>query len=446
MIMKLDIVLLTLMSLAYLVAYLDRNNIGNARLMNFEKDLKLSSQQFYNATMVYYAGYLTVVFPANLLLRKVGPKYLLGSAVILFGLFVCCICSARGYADLVGLRYGIGCAEAMLQTTPLYMVAWYGRNELGKRVGIFYSVATLSGVFSSFIAYGIQKDLTIPGKRPAWQWLFLVEGVLALAVGLIMILLLPSFPDRVKSSWLFSKQEIDWAIKRNAGFQVKLSLLDPNTYLMGFVNIASATMLASIGVFMPTIVKSFGFSPVRAQLFTAIPYACGFVSMIGIGILSDRYQNKGFFILGSFTSCVLGLVILLSTTTMQAGMAGVCFLVLGAYPAVILVIAWIQISFCGSTKRAVSWGVAMVFGQGFSLLGTQIYTTPPRFVKGHATLLGLVVWAMLSTVASMWIMAARNRGKERALRECAERGEQHPDSGKSLEETCDSHVNFRYTL
>ena len=84
--------------------------------------------------------------------------------------------------------------------------------------------------------------------------------------------------------------------------------------------------------------------------------------MIVIGILSDRYRNKGFFVLGSLNSCVLGLVILLTTASKQAGLVGASFLVMGAYPVAVLQIAWTQISFCGYTKRAISWGVAMIFG------------------------------------------------------------------------------------
>lgn len=288
-----------------------------------------------------------------------------------------------------------------------------------------------------------------------------------------IVLVLPPFPDHIKKSWLFSQREIDFAVEQNkgeklctyvystatkclselnevgAGFnssQIRKSLVDPNTYFLAFLSAANTTILASIGVFLPTIVKSFGYTAIHAQLFTIIPYGCAFVSMITIGIISDQYRNKGIFILGCLTVTLVGLIILLTTSTKEAGMAGVSLLVLGIYPAAILQMTWIQITFCGSTKRAVSWGMAMVFGQGFSLLGTQIYTTPPRFIKGHATLLGLVVWGMLSTVAAQLTMLHRNRQREKLLKEYAERGEVHPDVGKSLEETCDSHINFRYTL
>ena len=222
--------------------------------------------------------------------------------------------------------------------------------------------------------------------------------------------------------------------------------MDPKTYYLAFLAATNSTILASTGAFLPTIVKSFGFSSLNTQLFTVIPYACAFVTMIGVGILSDKVRNKGFFILGSLSFCLVGLIILLTTITKAAGMFGACFLVLGGYTSAVLQIAWIQVTFCGHTKRAVSWGVATIFGQGFSLLGSQIYTNPPRFVKGHATLLGLVVWAMIMTVAAEITMKHANQARERVHNGFVERGQTNPDADKSLEETCDDHVNYRYVL
>ena len=76
-----------------------------------------------------------MVFPANLLIRRLGPNIQIGGAVALFGLFMCCMCAARGFGDVVGLRFGIGAAEALLQSSPLFLSLWYSRNELGKRIG-----------------------------------------------------------------------------------------------------------------------------------------------------------------------------------------------------------------------------------------------------------------------------------------------------------------------
>ncbi|KAK5191962.1 hypothetical protein LTR92_007909 [Exophiala xenobiotica] len=382
--------------------------------------------------------------------------YMLSFAVLVFGVFVCCMCSARGYGDILGLRFGVGAAEALLQATPLYLVLWYGRNELGKRIALFYSATVIAGVFAGLIAYAVQKDLEGAAKRPSWQWLFIIEGSIAIGIGLLMAACLPGFPDRIKKSWMFNNEEIELAISRSeglndkgAGFQpkqVRNSLLDPKTWYLAVLSGVNSTLLASTGAFLPTIIKEFGYSSVQAQLFTVIPYACAFVSMVTIGYLSDHFRNKSSFILGCLSLCATGLIILMATTGKQVGVFAACLLVMGAYPAAVLQMAWIQINFCGNTKRAMSWAVAMIFGQGLSMVGAQIYTTPPRFFKGHGILLAFVVVAMCSTVAARLTMARANKRRDEELREYEQRGEAHPDQAKSYEETCDYHVAFKYTI
>lgn len=122
--------------------------------MGLQKDLKMSDKQFYNVVMIFCkskarelvslnpsltvfedSGYLACIFMGNLSIRKLGPRIVLGFAVTTFGVFVCCMSKARSYGDLIGLRFGIGAAEALLQSAPLYLSIWYGRDELGKRIG-----------------------------------------------------------------------------------------------------------------------------------------------------------------------------------------------------------------------------------------------------------------------------------------------------------------------
>ncbi|KAK5267505.1 hypothetical protein LTR99_006694 [Exophiala xenobiotica] len=372
---KLDMILLPLLALAYLLAYMDRNNVGYARLMGLQEDLDLSSGEFYNVVMMF---------------------------------------------------------------------------------SLFYSATVIAGVFAGLIAYAVQKDLEGAAKRPSWQWLFIIEGSIAIGIGLLMAACLPGFPDRIKKSWMFNNEEIELAISRSeglndkgAGFQpkqVRNSLLDPKTWYLAVLSGVNSTLLASTGAFLPTIIKEFGYSSVQAQLFTVIPYACAFVSMVTIGYLSDHFRNKSSFILGCLSLCATGLIILMATTGKQVGVFAACLLVMGAYPAAVLQMAWIQINFCGNTKRAMSWAVAMIFGQGLSMVGAQIYTTPPRFFKGHGILLAFVVVAMCSTVAARLTMARANKRRDEELREYEQRGEAHPDQAKSYEETCDYHVAFKYTI
>jgi MFS family permease len=221
-------------------------------------------------------------------------------------------------------------------------------------------------------------------------------------------------------------------------------LLDPKTWLFAIIAGTNSTILAASGAFLPTIIKELGYTNLQAQLLTVIPYAVAFVAMLIVGFLSDRYRNKSYFLLGSSLVILVGLVILISTTSQKAGMVGATLFVGGAYPAAILQLAWVVITFAGFTKRAMSWGVSMVFGQGFSILATQIYTNPPRFIKGHGILIGFTVASILSTLSLQVIMSRANQMRDAELQQYRDRDEVHPDERKTLEETCDDHINFRY--
>lgn len=84
-------------------------------------------------------------------------------------------------------------------------------------LAIFYSAATLSGIFSGLIAYGVQKDLSKPDQRPSWQWLYIIEGVIAIALGLCIMGILPGFPDEMEKCWFLTKDEVQFAIRRSRG-------------------------------------------------------------------------------------------------------------------------------------------------------------------------------------------------------------------------------------
>lgn len=321
---------------------------------------------------------------------------------------------------------------------------------------IFYSASTLSGVFAGLIAYGVQKDLEDVGGRRSWRWLFLIEGVVAIGIGLLNATILPTFPAHMKNSKIFRPEEIQTALKRSSRhnverpkFQTKqilLSLRDPKSWFMALLSGCNSTILASTGAFLPTIVNEFGYSKVQAQLFTVIPYACAFFSMIIVGYLSDRYRSKSWFILAALACCFIGLIILISTTGRGTGMFGACLLLTGAYPSAVMQIAWTQITFCGETKRATSWGLAMVFGQSLSMAGSQIYSDGPRFFQGHGVLLGLVTVGIVSTTALRFLMTRANKQRELELHEYEQRGAVHPDLAKDFEETCDNHIKFRYIV
>lgn len=177
---------------------------------------------------------------------------------------------SKNTQTVLGLRFLVGCSESLIQSAVIFLSIWYRRDELCTRIALFYSAATLSGCFSGLITYGVQKNLGGTSGRHSWQWLFIIEGSLALGVGLVIWVLMPKSPEKIKKHWLFGKEEIDYAVHRSQASneihtkldlkQVQAVLLDPKTYFFAFLGATNSTILASVGAFLPSIIKEFGYS------------------------------------------------------------------------------------------------------------------------------------------------------------------------------------------
>jgi hypothetical protein len=179
-----------------------------------------------------------------------------------------------------------------------------------------------------------------------------------------------------------------------------------------------------------------------------IPYACAFVSVISAGVLSDRFNSKAPFLVFFYGITCVGYIILLTTTSPVAGITATVFVTAGCYVPVLLLPIWGIINTGGFTKRGATWAFCELFGQTWAIMGTRIYDSPPRFIKGHSVVLGLNLLALVNVILVFWWMRRQNRIKDRVLQEYADRGEVHPHVAQqlTLEDVYDQHVSFRYVL
>ncbi|PYH94485.1 retrograde regulation protein 2 [Aspergillus ellipticus CBS 707.79] len=464
LLLKADLVILPLASLGYLVAYLDRNNLGNAKVMGLITDLHLSANQYYNCLTMLYVGYMIVMLPANLALRKLKANRAIGTAIVFFGIIMCCLSTARTYSVVMALRFLMGTGQAFIQGLTMYTSLWYRRDELGTRSAIYYSLATLSGALGGLIAYGVEVNPHLSYERSgrySWAWLFLIEGVIAVGVGLLVIIFLPHTPDDLidkPKHWLFTHEDIKLGVERQASYntaeakfapiQLRNAFLELKTWLFATIQGANVLGLAVAGNFLPSLIQDFGFSALQTQLFTVVPYACAFACCITLGILSDKVNRKAPVIFFTSALAVIGYIMLLSTASKPVGITAACLITMSCYTNVVLTPVWLVINTLGYTKRSTVWAFSEVWAMCFSIMATRIYTDPPRYIKGHSVVLALNVLALVDVVLLAVWMHAKNRAKERVLRECEVRGEVHPHirDRVSFEDVQDGHVAFRYIL
>jgi MFS family permease len=175
---KLDYTILPVMTVFYFLSFLDRANIGNARVAGLQKDLHLTDRQYQICVTVLYVPYIVAELPANLLLRRIGPRIMMPTLLTLWGIVVTLQGLVTSYAGLATVRAFLGLVEGpMFPGIVLYLSGFYTREELSLRVALFFSSASLSGAFSGLLAAAIQNMHGIGGKA-GWAWIFILVRVL----------------------------------------------------------------------------------------------------------------------------------------------------------------------------------------------------------------------------------------------------------------------------
>lgn len=170
---KLDLSTIPILAMFYFLSFLDRANLGNARLAGLQTNLHLSDHDYSMALTVTYIPYILSELPANLLLKKLGPNLFLPGIVTIWGLITTMQGFVNSYSGLVAARFFLGLVEGgMFPAIVLYLSFFYTRRELQLRIALFFSAASLSGAFSGLLAYGIIR-LDGKGNRPGWAWIFI---------------------------------------------------------------------------------------------------------------------------------------------------------------------------------------------------------------------------------------------------------------------------------
>ncbi|KAI8868684.1 MFS general substrate transporter, partial [Ramicandelaber brevisporus] len=317
--------ILPLLFLAYMCSYIDKQNIGNSRVYDLEKDLNMTSDQFGWVVSSFHIGLIIFMLPTTLLFRRtMRPSIWLASYILTWGVFATCMSFAQSFGALLALRLLLGCAEsAYMPSMMFYLTKWYKRKELARVFAVFYSAHPIGGVINGFVAYGvgfIGKGTDGKGWSP-WRWLFLVEGLPSIILGIVFMLLLPNYPANAKgitsSERQFAIQRIEDDLKQQQQQQHQSASNEEGDLFTSSFNIGLAicyfchgTVTTSIRAFMPTIIRSMGFSRLDTQLLTIPSSMLSFVLIYVMAFLSDRYGKRArFVILASSLSFVAVLVL-----------------------------------------------------------------------------------------------------------------------------------------
>ncbi|KAG5791445.1 hypothetical protein H9Q69_009522 [Fusarium xylarioides] len=421
---KLDRTILPWIMLLYLLSYIDRSNMGNARNIGLEEDIGLSSVQYQISSASFYIG--TVIFDTigALMLKVVKPSMWLGICAVGWGAVSTLQAACVNPGGLIAVRFFLGVFEASFAPgCALYLSFWYLKSELSLRIAAYAGMSALSGVISGLVAYGIglANDMAVT----PWQGLFLVEGLPTIAVGVATFWMLPGRPESGKSFW-FTDEEHQIILSRRNRFtknpdegiskaQVKAAFLDYRLYLFCVMYSGLSLSLAVAAIFLPTIVKDLGYHSVRANLMTAPIYAVAYVTLLVTAALSDKFRVRGIpiaiggLIAGSGYIC-LGLL------KDDLSRYITCFLaVTGTYMAFPIVLTWITSTFAGDTKAGVGLGIVIAVTHAVGVAASNIYpkTDATYYLMGNAVSSSLVFLTALAAVSMSVMLYRENRQRDR---------------------------------
>ncbi|KAL2127325.1 hypothetical protein VTI74DRAFT_10924 [Chaetomium olivicolor] len=441
---KIDWHLLPAVGILYLLSFLDRSNVGNARIEGLADDLHMTGNQYLTGLTLYFVGYVLFEIPCNVILKRTTPRFWLPTLTILWGVVATLMGVVQNLAGFFVARFFLGVTESGLFPGVVYYFSmWYKRRERQFRVSLFFGAAALAGSFGGILAYGIGHMAGVVWEN-GWRWIFILEGLVTVVVAVAAYWFIYNYPDTAEflseneRSFIRSRLASDSDATHDERFtwdNVVKALRDPKCWLYGFSFHGMSLPLYTFSLFLPTIIKDLGYKAANAQLLTIPPYAFAFITTLGVATVSERMGHRAIPLMGSALFAIIGYIILLANTN-PGGRPGVSyvgtfFAAGGIYPATALALSWPAINVSGQTKRAVANAMQISIGNLGAVLGTQLYRSNdgPRYIVGHSFALGYLVFEIAVSSLLFFLLRGENRRREARATEVKEVGELSDWSG-----------------
>ncbi|KAI1855759.1 hypothetical protein JX265_012204 [Neoarthrinium moseri] len=417
LIRKVDIRLVPMLAILYLISQLDRANIGNAKIEGMDKDLHLTGVQYNIALSLFFVPYILFEIPSNMLLKKFSrPSVYLGTLVTSWGVIMMCHGFVKNFAGLMVVRMILGVLEAGFYPGAVYLCTfWYMPKELATRISVFYCSSALSGAFSGLLAAGIAEMDGVGGYR-GWQWIFILEGLLTIVLGVMCFFFLIDSP-RLSSKWLSPTEirylDLQLFIKQGGRFSdakegithwqdFKAVISNPRMWGQAYILLCISACSYGNKFTLPSITKAMGFTNTNAQLMTVPPYVAGAISAIFFARLSDHFYWRMPFVAIPLALIAVGYSIIISFKGdlpghVGASMFAVIVACIGIYPVQPACSSWAANNLAPSSRRAV--GVAFVIATGNigGIIGSYMFfdREAPSYFTGYGLAIAFGVTGMI---------------------------------------------------
>ncbi|KAL9007974.1 MAG: hypothetical protein Q9173_006854 [Seirophora scorigena] len=452
--LKMDLHLIPMLALLYLLSFLDRGNIGNARKTLFESPspakvqltkpfpagieglldtLQMTGPQYNWTLTVFFFTYCAFEVPSNLLLKRLRPSIWLPSIMVAWGTVMTLMGIVQNFEGLLIARLFLGVTEAGLYPgVAYYITMWYCRTEAQFRQAMFFSAASVAGAFSGLLAFAIAKMDGIGGLE-GWRWIFILEGILTVVVAIIAFFTIYDFPETAK---FLTEPERAWVVHRlryqgskDSGQMVAESehfkwryvreaFTDWQIYLGLWMYWGIVCPLYGTSLFLPSIIRELGYTSSTAQLLTVPIYITAAILAVAVAWFSDRSGQRSPYIFSCMCAIGVGFIICISASA-HGGVPGVVYAgifiaVCGIYPAFPGNVTWISNNMAGSYKRSAGMAIHIGVGNLAGAMASNFYRTSdsPKYILGHSLELAFLAVGLCAVVGLRWNYQRINRKRD----------------------------------
>ncbi|RYP55605.1 hypothetical protein DL769_010113 [Monosporascus sp. CRB-8-3] len=399
LIRKLDWVLLPWLCMLYLLAFLDRTNIGNAKIAGLGHDTNLVGDQFEISLSIFFIPYSLCIEPlTNVLLKKWRPSRFIPTIMILWGASMTGMGFCQNFSGLAAARWFLGLAECgLFPGVNYYLSCWYKRSEFGARAAIFFSAAALAGSFGGLLVAGIERMDGTANLR-GWQWIFILEGLLTIVLGMASFWMVYDFPD--EASFLSDDDRARVICRLKLDQQ---SSADREEWKMDY-------------------------------LVTALEDWKMWLGMTGQrGVYNILVSSLG----------IAGFAMLLGSSNPRVKYAGTFLGAAGIYPCISNTITWMANNIEGVYKRGVVLRFVIGWGNLNGIVSSNIYRNGPSYLEGHGIVMAyLIVFLFGGSLLMTTLLRAENKKRRAGERD-------YLFEGKGQQEIAvlgDKRPDFYYTV
>jgi MFS family permease len=463
LIKKLDRRIIPVCCWIYLMNFMDRVGIGNARVFGIEEDLGMvkDSNQFQLAVSILFVTYCLFETPSNLIIKRMKPARYLAGLVFIWGVIATFTGFVHNYAALIACRLLLGLFEAgLFPGIMLYLTTFYTKRHISLRNAYFYSISAISGAVGGLVSYGIgQLDndgMGTAGWR-AWRWIITINGIPTILTAPLVLWILPNDPET--ASFLSEEDRRNLILLRQAEIgqttsgqqmhkeDVIAGIKDWKIWALSFAQFCSHSVLYSFSVFLPTIIRDMGqaeWGPAEINALTIPVYIVGFGTYLCVAFYSDRIQQRGIFCLAGAFVMIIGYALLLAHQSVAMSFVGCFFVSAGLWACSGSGMAWITVNQPRYGKRAFASGIFITIGNAAGVPAPFLYTDrySPRYIPGYSATIGMLFVAMFIHSTIYFHFRRKNIRKQAGLEDWRIEGK----TEEEINEMGEHNPRYMYTL